>query len=252
MATCGLNNVGPLCRADEAVYEQHGSISRTPASTVMSQGFWQGDDYSITAEGIVDDADSRGRHLQLRRSIRLDGDGTWISIEDHVTNLGIKSEPCMIQYHMNFGFPLVDANASLQVSGVRRVLENGNKEVEKSQWGSFPTGLKQAQILYFDCQMPEADQWSRVVLRNPGIGLQAAIEYTHETLPHLWRWNQFTDGLHVCSIEPSNCRVKPRTIADEQGLLPILEPGQTQTFGIRFNVEEIALGGSLLCMSSVY
>ncbi|TBL68479.1 DUF4432 family protein [Paenibacillus thalictri] len=246
LATCGLNNVGPLCRDGDTFHEQHGSISRTPASAVVCQGVWQDDDYVMTVSGKVHDADSKGRHLQMQRSIRLEGDGLTVSIVDEATNLGLQSEPCMIQYHMNFGFPLIGPDASLSVAGVRRVLDRGRQEeIERARWGSFPLHLKQPEVLYYGCEYTEANEWGGAVVANPGLGLEASIEYTHKTLPHLWRWNQFTDGLHVCAIEPSNCLVKPRTSAKAEGRLPVLEPGQTERYGIRFSIKETSIGGNM-------
>lgn len=245
LATCGLNNVGPGCRDGETTYEQHGSISRTPAADVACHGAWQGDDYFLTVQGTVHDADSKGRHLQLRRTIHLSGDGGSLVVMDKVTNLGIASEPCMIQYHMNFGFPLIGKEASLEVAGVRRVLD-GEREAERQQWGSFPIHVKRPQVLYYDCDYEGLDEWGQAVIDSPGTGWQASIQYTHQTLPHLWRWNQFADGMHVCAIEPSNCRIKPRTRAKVQGELPLLEPGESRTFGIRFSVNQLAQGGVYL------
>lgn len=239
LATCGLNNVGRACEDEEGQHEMHGRISRLPAAEVSYGGSWTGDNYSLAISGKVNDASSLGDHMQLHRRIEVPADQPVIRIYDQVTNLGAMKMPCMIKYHMNLGFPLVQDDTSIEVANRRRLLRNSTELIDPRADYFRNSVNTDVEMLYHECEY-EHDQMGEVTVRAPypinNEQLALKIRYKHDTLPHLWQWNNVMDGLYVTAIEPSNCLVKPRSEARRQGLVTELEPGESMDFAVEVSI----------------
>lgn len=239
LATCGLNNVGRACTDEEGHHEMHGRISRLPAVEVQHGGAWEADDYWLSISGKVDDCSSLGDHLQLKRRIELKADEAAIRIKDEVANLGVMPMPVMIKYHMNLGFPFLRDDTCFIVAHRQRLLKE-RRELTVADADCFRNATNAgAEMLYHECDY-SSTEWGEALVRNPRFGgrdgFDVAIRYRHDTLPHLWQWNNVTDGLYVSAIEPSNCAVKPRADARRQGALTLLHPGETVNFEVEFAV----------------
>ncbi|GIP34392.1 DUF4432 family protein [Paenibacillus sp. J2TS4] len=239
LATCGLNNVGRSCTDEDGAHEMHGRVSRLPAAELQYGGAWTADDYAISISGKVHDCSSLGDHLQLHRHITLKADEAVIRVTDVVSNLGAMAMPCMIKYHMNFGFPIIRDDTRFIVAHRKRLLKEG-QELTVADADCFRnitnTGTE---MLYHECDY-SSSEWGRVTIHNPRFagkeGFDLAIRYRHETLPHLWQWNNVMDGLYVTAIEPSNCAVKPRSEARKEGCLKYLQPGESIEFVVEFAI----------------
>lgn len=227
LATCGLNNVGPACLDEGREHEQHGRISRLPASHVEFKTVWESDETAVlSVYGEVMDRTSQGYRMQLSRSVRVEGDQSIIRLHDRVTNLGIAEEACMIKYHMNFGFPLVDETTQLVVPDAV-----GEKVTRISNFAS------EIEVHYID-RNEAGPPMREAIVRNPALNLELVIRFSAESLPHLWRWHDRRDTMQVFAVEPSNCRVKPRSMAKEAGCLPTLHPGESTEFYIEIEVKQ--------------
>ncbi len=239
LATCGLNNVGRACEDEDGAHEMHGRMNRLPASQVQYEGDWIENDFTISIKGKVDDSSSLGDHLQLQRQITVKMDEPVIRITDRVVNLGIMTMPCLMKYHMNFGFPILQDDTKFIVANRKRIIKDG-QELTVPDADCFRNKTNNgAEMLYHECDY-STSEWGQATIYNKEIaareGFKLAIRYKHETLPHLWQWNNVTDGLYVTAIEPSNCAVKPRSEARKQNKLPKLEPGEAMQFAVEFAV----------------
>lgn len=228
LATCGLNNVGPACQDGGERHEQHGRISRLPASQVAFASEWVGNDLLLKAQGIMEDRVSTGYHMRLCRQVEVAGARNLIRLRDTVTNLGLDDSPCMLKYHMNFGFPLVEDYAELFVP---------NAEHRPGLRFSEVTADKEVQ--YIPCRSDETGDLGQAAIRNERLGVEVVVRYSSATLPHLWRWHDFRQGMRVFAIEPSNCRVKPRDQARASGALPTLKPGESIDYTVEIEINEI-------------
>src|SRR6185436_7379217 len=93
----------------------HGRISNRPAKLTGYGQRWEGDDCLLHAEGEVLQASVFGERLLLRRRIEVRVGESRLTIHDTVENIGWYPTPHMYLYHVNVGFPVVDAGAELLV-----------------------------------------------------------------------------------------------------------------------------------------
>ena len=107
VVTCGLTAAGaPNEDAGEAL-GLHGRISNTPAYAVHADGAWEGDDYVMWAQGKMRESIVFGPNLEMTRRISAKLGETKFLIRDRVENLGYSSQPLMLLYHINGGFPAI-------------------------------------------------------------------------------------------------------------------------------------------------
>ncbi|MHB1417904.1 MAG: DUF4432 family protein, partial [Chloroflexota bacterium] len=57
-----------------------------------------------------------------------------------------------------------------------------------------------------------------------------------QELPHLWEWKMTGKSSYVVGIEPANCSVNGRARDREAGILTILQPGESRSFHLDFEV----------------
>jgi hypothetical protein len=116
VATCGLTYAGAPCTDEGQELGLDGRISYTPARHVYCDGEWQGDEYLLWTQGEMREAVIFGGNIALRRRIWSRLGEKRLFIDDVVTNEGYHTTPHMILYHINIGFPVVDATTELVTS----------------------------------------------------------------------------------------------------------------------------------------
>ena len=124
VVTAGLDHTLFTAEVDAAQYRYpfrksvwnglHGRIANIPARLLGYGEEWRSPDTcTLWAEGEVRQAAVFGEHLRLRRRIEADLGGNAIRLTDTVTNHGSDPTPHMLLYHINLGWPLVDAGTRL-------------------------------------------------------------------------------------------------------------------------------------------
>ncbi|MEN3188944.1 MAG: DUF4432 family protein, partial [Atribacterota bacterium] len=108
MNTCGLTYAGAPCQdvsthpfMSEENLGLHGRVSYLPASNLVADGYWQGDDYVMEVSGKIREAIVFGDKLVMRRRISSRLGEKVIHIEDEILNDGWQESPFMILYHIN-------------------------------------------------------------------------------------------------------------------------------------------------------
>ena len=96
-------------------YGLHGRVSGRPAKLTVYGERWDGDNCTLWAEGEVLQASQFGEHLLLRRRIEAKVGESSFTIHDEVENVGWDPTPHMYLYHINIGFPVVDAGSEILV-----------------------------------------------------------------------------------------------------------------------------------------
>lgn len=241
MTTCGLDQFGaPTQDGDEAA-GLHGRANHLPASQINWRTMWQDDEYILEVSGNMRQTRLFGENLVLHRRITTRLGANQIDVEDTVTNEGFNSQPHMILYHCNLGFPLLDASSKLHVPAEKTEPRDADASAGLDAWHTFqqPTANYREQVFR---HYPAADENNQVSvsLENPKIGLGLTITYDAATLPHLFQWKMMGQGAYVLGIEPANSSgIGGRADARQRGDLPHLEPGESRTYRLRFNVTEI-------------
>jgi hypothetical protein len=87
-----------------------------------------------------------------------------------------------------------------------------------------------------------------VAVVNSHIGTERGfgvyVKYNKNQLPRFVQWKQMGEQDYVVGLEPCNCGVEGRRVDEEQGLLQVLEAGETREFDLEFGplttLEEVA------------
>ena len=89
----------------------HGRVANIPARLHGYGERWDGDRCVLWAEGEIRQAAIFAEHLRLTRRIEADLGGREIRLTDTVRNAGFDVTPHMYLYHINVGWPLLEAGA---------------------------------------------------------------------------------------------------------------------------------------------
>jgi len=227
LATCGLDNIG-AANVDEGVdYPQHGRINNIPATHVRYDGAWDGDEYLLTIEGRVRQANLYGENLLLTRRIETRLGAVALAVTDTVSNEGFRPDPVLLLHHINLGFPVLAATSEL-------LLPPGTRSTpDEAVWRRGDAPGTGSQVITHNVP-PDADGLAEVALVNRafagGRGLGVAIRYTQGSFPLLWQWRNLLAGEYVMGLEPSTGRGGGRRATREAGELRILAPGEMAAF----------------------
>jgi hypothetical protein len=238
LVTCGLDQFGaPAVDAGEA-FGIHGRVSNLPAAQVNYRTFWADGEYQLEISGQVRQACLFGENLLLQRRITSRLGANRITVEDVVTNEGFVAQPHLILYHCNFGFPLVGPQTQLELDAEETIARDADAEKGLQSWHQCqpPTPNYREQVFRHH---PVVGSRGEVIvgLNNPELDFKVRIEYDATHLPYLFQWKMMGLGAYVMGIEPANSGViEGRAVARQRGDLPYLEPGESRTYRLMFEV----------------
>jgi hypothetical protein len=242
LALCGLTHAG---QADDPHVDPengetlglHGRISTTPASDIRIERSWQDDTrWKMKLSGTVDELVLFGYRLRMERTLEFTPGQPSVMIQDRVRNLGGQPAPLMALYHCNFGWPLVSPESEIispskNVRARSAVAQAGLNEWHKMQ---LPTPGYAEQVFFHDVE-PSDKLLSASIVNRP-LGLGVAVKFDSRQLGFLTEWKQMGFRDYVIGIEPGNCIPEGRVKAREAGRLRMLQPDESQTFTIGFEV----------------
>lgn len=215
--TCGLDSVG----AREG-FELHGSHHNTPARVTRAE---------VNEEGILIEAEIRetalfGKNLVFRRRVfsRIGSDE--LEISDTLENCGTREEEYCLLYHVNVGYPMLDAGAEL--------LDDAEEVIPRTPWAAEHIGLRRAigaavanqeEMCYFlRLKTPS------VSLRNPKINKMFTLKWSQETLPCFVEWKSMAAGDYALGLEPCT------TELDDGFAYRSLKRGEKRQFFLRMSI----------------
>ncbi|MDO8186871.1 aldose 1-epimerase family protein [Conexibacter sp. JD483] len=226
MTTCGLDHIGD---PDEGL-GQHGRASSLPARLV-GYGTRADADGGLTlwAEGEVTQTAVYGERLTLRRRVEARVGESRLRIDDVVVNDGFAPAEQMLLYHVNAGFPLLDAGAELLVPArrVRALLDHHGTDGYTTMLA--PQRGWEGEVYGHD-NAAEPDGRVPVALVNRARGYGLYELYRRDQFPYHWTWRMLGEGIYVLGMEPSTNRVGSRAQARERGELTLLQPGEERAF----------------------
>jgi hypothetical protein len=245
LVTCGLQNVGEPSERDGEELGLHGRISNTPAALLSREALWDGENCLLEARAEVRESKVFGADLVLRRTISARVGEPRVRIEDTVQNDGFRTEPLMLLYHTNLGWPLLDASARLVGPGdPAEPPEPRDAEAQKGlkDWGTFaaPTPGFRERVFY---HRPRADAqgWAEARLENPSLegGIALSVRFRPEELPHFVQWTMTGEGTYVVGLEPATCRVGGYKSEAAAGRVIHLAPGELRRFRLQIEISPI-------------
>lgn len=241
LATCGLDNVGPACVDAGVTYPQHGRIGGEPARHVrwgtrcLGRRRW----HWVTGETA-----QPGSSCVLRRLVIIVDDTPFIRVVDTVRNESGEAQPVMVQYHCNFGSPIVAPGGRVVVSGTTVTPRDAEAATALAHWDAIePPHVGEGERVFRHEQ--RGRRWSEASLVPPPgtAGRGAMVRADRITLPWLWQWWVFAPEMYVVGLEPANCAIKPRDAARASGTLPMLDAGGRVRFVVEIAVTRSDVAG---------
>jgi hypothetical protein len=234
LTTCGLTYFGAPCEDQGQSLGLHGRVSNLPAREVHVQTGWDGDEYLIGLTGRVVEASVFGPCLSLSRSIFTFLGQDRLFLHDEVTNIGHEPAPHMILYHVNVGFPALDANSKLLIPSRKAIPRDptaakGGKDFGKS---SAPAAKFAEQVFYHELAEERGSTMAGVV--NPDIGFGMYVGFNTKQFPCFVQWRMLGKGTYVVGLEPGTNRAGGRAEERAAGRLITLAPGQSAVYDLEF------------------
>jgi hypothetical protein len=240
MTTCGLDHALFMAEDNAEHYNfpakptescgLHGRGSKRPAKLKGYGQRWDADECVLWAEGEVLQASVFGEHLLLRRRIETRVGESRLTIHDVVENIGWYATPHMYLYHVNIGFPVVDAGAELLVP-TRSVTSARESASEQYRKLDAPEAGYVEQVYEHDV-IAEADGRVPVGIVNRARGIGAYEVFNRNQLPIHFVWRMLGEGTYVVGIEPCTNRPAGRLDARERGELIVLAPGEKREYDL--------------------
>jgi len=202
--TCGLRNIGPGCEFEGETFPLHGDYNVTPASGVYARETWEGDEYILTAGGKVKEAALFAHNLELSREITTPAGSGLIEISDTLSNNGDETADCLILYHVNFGFPFLDAETAVTWPECEVIPRTDEARAGLDKCGEITPPID-GFFEHVFLREPEARDGSvNVTLENKRLGIGAELSYENEYLPYLAQWKSMKSGDYALGIEPAS------------------------------------------------
>ncbi|MDQ6930512.1 MAG: aldose 1-epimerase family protein [Candidatus Eremiobacteraeota bacterium] len=240
--TCGLGNFGPAGVDAYGAFGMHGRVNHLPAQNLGSRTVWAGDSCTYEISGTISEAQMFGEDLTLERVLRVELGSNRVAVHDIVSNKGGVSRPHMMLYHCNMGFPLLDVNSELHVSHRSISPRDACAKAAMQDWnrGGKPDTSFAEQVFIHE-PVACADGYARAIMVNrsldDGRGIALSVRFDPAQLPALFTWRMLGVRTYVMGIEPANCpTIAGRLEAGTRGTLPFLEPGESRTYELFFEV----------------
>ncbi len=216
--TCGLDSVG----AREG-FELHGSHHNTPARVTRAEVNEKG----ILIEAEVRETELFGKDLLFRRRVCSAVGSETLEITDTLENCGTRAEDYCLLYHVNVGYPMLDAGAVL--------LDDAGEIIPRTPWAAehlaerkkigAPVDNEEEMCYFLRLKTP------RVTLKNAALGKQFTLEWSQETLPHFVEWKSMAAGDYALGLEPCT------TELDERFSFATIEKGEKRLFSLMLSVQ---------------
>ncbi|GAA2075314.1 aldose 1-epimerase family protein [Pseudolysinimonas kribbensis] len=230
VTTCGLDSFGPPADDEDGVAGMHGRIGHVPARVTEVVATRE----LITVAGEVRQTGVFQENLLLRRRITSRVGSTSFRIDDTVTNEGERSHPHMVLYHVNLGWPLLDAGTVVDIparSVAPRDPDAAAGFDRRAEIGEPVVGTREQVYVH----VAGDDRVARVT--NEARGLTLTLRYS-EALPAIFQWKLTATKHYVLGLEPANtAQIQGRAAARAAGELPRLEPGESRSYAIEIEVE---------------
>lgn len=229
--TGGLRSVGGANRDQGELHPLHGRFHSLLADQVSTTV----EDNTITVSGVLRETALFGHALEVRRTIRIPVFGTDITVTDTLTNLTHRDEEYCLLYHCNFGYPLLSADAHVELPEQRRTTPRtpfaagllGNECTV-----SAPVPNEEERCFFHE------DMERTASLVNPALGVNMTMHWS-ESLPILLQWRSMASGDYALGLEPTNCYLLGRGAERENGTLPVLKPFESVTTQVNFSFRTI-------------
>ncbi len=247
LVTCGITWIGAPHDDPAAGVEAHsglglhGRITHIPAENLYVDGAWEGDEYTMWAQGKMRETMLFGPNLLLERKVwtRLGENRIWI--DDEVTNEGFREQEHMLMYHCNIGFPVADEHSEYLFASEEVIpcTEIANEHI--GQWDQFAAPNPQQEELCYYHRLrgnPHGTTYVAFVNRefNSGEGLGVYLKFNIEQMPWLTQWKMPGEQAYVTGIEPATGQGGGRPAERKSGRMITIAPQQSRDYNLEIGV----------------
>lgn len=217
--TCGLENAGM-----REGFEQHGTHHLCGATVTRAECTEDG----IVIEAYVRESALFGRNLLFKRRIFSALGSEVLSINDTIVNEGYKDGEYCILYHVNVGYPMLDAGALVE-----------GKVSERVPCGDFAGKYIDKALVMEEAEYPDETCYyltleePRISLVNKEKGKSFTVSYSKETLPEFLMWKSMVPGDYALGLEPLTTRL------GESFKYKHIGAGESVNFTLELSVNEI-------------
>ncbi len=250
VTTCGPQYIGAPRMEDGVQTTLHGNHSNIPAAveTILNPDPRRGR-YEMLLSMVLRDSRMFGPVVEVRRQITCLLGQPEILLCDQVTNLGNTRVAHHWLYHVNLGYPLLDAGARFVYRGKAEFWQTAPSPGDGATRQHLSnTALRRFKIapeplpehsgagergLIVDIE-PDRDGVAHVGLVNERLGLGFELSYPLEQLPRFANWQHFGPaGSYVTGVEPFSGSLQGKAKDKHPSAEQYLEPGQVRQYQVR-------------------
>jgi len=233
LTTCGLSYVGTPSECDGQKNGLHGVISNTPIENASGNIEWKEDTAYITLSGHAHEGYLFGPDLTISKTIELSTDRNRLMIHDTVVNSGFKESPLMLLYHFNYGYPMLDENVQIYTNYDSVTPRDDRSERcmnDISRYGKPDPDTEE--VVVFRTMKDKSVTDGRTMVYNPKLGIAVQMHLNAEQLPILNQWKSLCAGDYALGLEPGTGHVGGLLNTKRDGLLMMIQPGETKKYDI--------------------
>ena len=233
---CGPLYMGQARVEDDVQTNLHGHHSNIPAAVrgIVNPDLMRGE-HEMRLELTVRDTRMFGPVIELRRTIRCTLGEPVVTIEDTLMNRGNTTAPHNWLYHVNFGYPLLDADTRLVYRGkLNTAWPNVPADLDAYKTISEPlqrhSGTREDGVIV----EPAADERgvAHVGIANRKRELGVAMRFDTEQLPRMANWQHLGRSSYVTALEPFAGSLKGKANDDHPLAAQWLEPGESRSYAL--------------------
>ena len=218
--TCGVDNAG-----GRVGYVQHGTYHETTANIVTAKC----DDNGILVEAEMRMSALFGSNFVMRRKIYCAVGEETLHLEDTLTNEAFVDDSYVLLYHINVGYPMLDAGAKivLDAKTCDPVTPWAKQNMDSRYEIIAPKAGEEECCYYHQLNTP------KVSLVNETLGKKFTVEYSKDTLPVFLEWKSMASGDYALGLEPCTSRIGEETVMQP------LKAGASVKFSVDLSIEKI-------------
>ena len=239
LATCGITYAGGAGEDNGKALGLHGPFNNIPAEQVCAKVDYEGDERVIKVTGKVHEAEVFATDMVMDREFTLESESDKLRIRDIVTNQSFETQPVMLIYHINFGYPMLDAGAKAYFSA-GKVTPRSDFAAEgfSNYFEMEEPGVGRDEQCYYHTEQPGDEGFA--MLHNEEKGIAAIIRFDARVLPFMCQWKCMRAGEYALGLEPTTSGVVNRSEARELGNLTYLEPGESREYNVSIELTDDA------------
>lgn len=224
-------------------YGVHDRMAMLSAQLLSYGESWEDDVCLLSASGKLVQSQVYAENLVLQRTYTAHLGDKRYCMHDEITNAGFYPTPQMLLYHLNFGFPFVDAGSCLLTSLCQppQVMLGNPDLVQTGAYAHFSAPVPVADLQVFALQ-PRTNHhgFAGVAIVNPALGengMGVYLRYRPEQFPKFIETRMMGEGHYFVSLEPCTNGFG-RAELRQKGELTFLQPGEKRVFDLEIGLLE--------------